>query len=332
MHGLRTIERLFSYDALVQLAGELRQQEVAAHRGETATCVPEYIPYSLYMLELEDQGHPKYFGLNSYNEPQVISLPLRQSRQLMSVGYHVTNEMGTFCLHRATLAVWVAGLGISELKKYYPRLFEGNNSSTMALTPPDEFGVIMRDDAPWGQLHTNRGAYSEDLRQVAAQTGVVITHNEESSSYGLYYRSKLVGQAPQLDVGHLLKLLTHHMNTMVAYHPVKQKVLNERYEGVFPPELENFENWDGEVQEHQQFPLANLFYVRVQAASESAALQMAREEIAQQRSLNPVRVASRGMSFEIESVTMLDRTSDRGFYEVRYHFIGSGHLRMASAS
>ncbi|WP_088842821.1 hypothetical protein [Hymenobacter gelipurpurascens] len=296
-------------------------------------CVPTYVPYGPYVLELEEQGHPKFFGLNSYNEPQVISLPLRQSSRLMSVGYHVSNDLGSFCLHRITLAVWVASLSISQLKKYYPRLFEGENSSNMALTPPDEFGVIMRPDAPWGQLHTNQADFSTELKKVATQSGVVITHNEEASSYGLYYRSKLVAQGPQLDVDHIIKLLTHHMNTTVAYHPVKQKVLDERYKGVFPVELENFENWDGEVQEHQQFPLANLFYVRVQAASEHAALHMAREEITQQRSLNPVRVASRGLPFEIESVTMLDRALDRGFYEVRYHFVSTtGHLRMASAS
>jgi hypothetical protein len=296
-------------------------------------CVPEYIPYSLYMLVLEEQGHPKFFGLNPHNEPQVISLPLRQSSSLMPVGYHVSNDQGTFCLHRGTLAMWVAGLSIGQLKKYYPRLFEGDNSSTMALTPPDEFGVIMRSDAPWGQLLTTQAEFDAELKKVASQTGVVITHNEESSNYGLYYRSKLVAQAPQLDMDHMIKLLTHHMNTTVAYHQVKQKVLDERYKGVFPVELENFENWDGEVQEHQQFPLANLFYVRVQAASEHAALHMAREEITQQRSLNPVRVSSRGLPFEIESVTMLDRALDRGFYEVRYHFLSkTGHLRMASAS
>ncbi|UOQ82566.1 hypothetical protein [Hymenobacter sp. 5414T-23] len=184
-----------------------------------------------------------------------------------------------------------------------------------------------------GQLLTNQTAYGQKLQQVAAENGVVIAHNEAQDSYGLYYRSKLVSQASNLSVDDLIKLLTHHMNTTVAYHQVKQRVLDERYEGVFPEELDNFNNWDGEVQEHMQFPMANLFYVRVKASNEEAALNMAREEITLQRSLNPVKVVSRGLPFEIESVTLLDRTLDMGFYEVRYHFmVASGHLRMASAS
>jgi hypothetical protein len=332
MPGLRKFERLFSYDALMQLANELREQD--AKPKHLAQNEPqEYIPFGLYMLELEDQGLPRFSGINGNQEGQVISLPLHQGSASSSLGYHVSNGTGTFCLLRTTLALWVAGLSLSQLKKYYPRVFDGDNSATMLLTPPDEFGVIMQPNHVWGQILTNQTSYDQKLQQVAAETGVVIAHNEASDSYGLYYRSKLVGQAPKLNIDHLIKLLTHHMNTTVAYHQVKQRVLNERYEGVFPEELDNFDNWDGEIQEHMQFPMANLFYVRVKASTEEAALNMAREEITLQRSLNPVRVVSRGVPFEIESVTLLDRTAEIGFYEVRYRFLAaSNHLHMASAS
>ncbi|UOQ76619.1 hypothetical protein MUN84_19140 [Hymenobacter sp. 5516J-16] len=142
----------------------------------------------------------------------------------------------------------------------------------------------------------------------------------------------MVEQGAQLEVAHLVKLITHRLNTPVAYHQVKQKVLDERYDSAFPKELDNFDNWDGEILEHRQFPLANLFYVRVQAATENAALHIAREEIIFQRRLNPVRIAARGLPFEIESVVMLDRVSNAGFYEVRYHFVTQHELELASAS
>ncbi|TGD82560.1 hypothetical protein [Hymenobacter wooponensis] len=316
----------------MQLANELREQN-SKPKPVPQNESQEYIPFGLYMLELEDQGHPKFYGINRDDEGQVISLPLHQGSASSCLGYQVSNGTGTFCLLRTTLALWVASLSLSQLKKYYPRVFDGDNASTMLLTPPDEFGVIMQPNHVWGQLLTNQTSYNQKLQQVAAETGVVIAHNEASDSYGLYYRSKLVGQAPKLNIEHLIKLLTHHMNTTVAYHQVKQRVLNERYEGVFPEELDNFDNWDGEIQEHMQFPMANLFYVRVKASTEDAALNMAKEEITLQRSLNPVRVVSRGVPFEIESVMLLDRVSDMGFYEVRYRFLAvSNHMRMASAS
>lgn len=332
MHGLRKIEELFSYDSLVQLAGEIKKQE-SSYRGTPVQSIQENIPFGLYVLQLASQGHPCFFGLNSDNEPQVITLPFNQASRFTSIGYYVTNEAGTSRLHRATLALWVASLSFSQLKQYYPRLFEGNNSATMVLTPPDEFGVLLTPDNRWGQLHASQPLYEQQLRETAARTGVVVTHNEQENLFGLYHRGTLVDQTQQLEVAHFVKLLTHRLNTPVAYHQVKQKVLDERYAGAFPAELDNFDCWDGEIQEHRQFPLANLFYVRVQAASEKAALHIAREEISQQRSLNPVRVAARGLAFEIDSVVMLDRVSDTGgFYEVRYHFVTTNQVELASAS
>lgn len=332
MHGLRKIEELFAYDSLVQLASEVKKHE-AEYRGTSLPGVQEHIPYGLYVLQLADQGHPCFFGLNADNEPQVITLPLNQASRFTSIGYYVTSEAGTFRVHRTTLALWVASLSFSQLKKYYPRIFEGNNSSTMVLTPPAEFGVLLPADNRWGQLYATPQLYEQALHEVAASSGVVVTHNEQENLFGLYHRGNLVEQGSQLEVGHLVKLITHRLNTPVAYHRVKQKVLDERYASAFPRELDNFDNWDGEIREHRQFPLANLFYVRVQAASETAALHIAREEISLQRSLNPVRVASRGLPFEIESVVMLDRVLDTGFYEVRYHFVlNNNQVELASAS
>lgn len=330
MHGLRRIEELFAYDSLVQLANEVKKQEVE-YRGSLLQGAQENIPFGLYVLQLAEEGHPCFFGLNAENEPQVITLPLNQASRFTSIGYYMSSEAGTFRLHRTTLALWVASLSFSELKRYYPRIFEGNNSATMVLTPPDEFGVLLPPDTRWGQLHVEQPRYEQELQQVAAKNGVVVTHNEQRSLFGIYHRGALVEQAPQLEVEHLVKLITYRLNTPVAYHRVKQKVLDERYASAFPAELDNFDNWDGEIREHRQFPLANLFYVRVQAASETAALHIAREEITLQRRLNPVRVVARGLAFEIESVVMLDRLSDAGFYEVRYHFITApAQLELAS--
>ncbi|SNS01888.1 MULTISPECIES: hypothetical protein [Hymenobacter] len=331
MHGLRKIEQLFSYDALVQLANEVRKQD-AGYRSAGNQPMQDNVPFGPHILQLGEQGHPRFFGVNSENEPQLISLPFTQPSQFTSFGYSISSEAGTFRLHRTTLALWVASLSFSQLKQHYPRIFEANNASTMVLTPPHEFGVIITAETPWGQLYTDPEAYADELKQVAAKTGVVITHNEQEDLFGLYHRGALVGQAARLDTEQFVRLLTYHLNTPVAYQPVKQKVLNERYGSAFPAELDNFDNWDGEVREHQQFPLANLYYVRVQAATEKAALNMAREEIALQRTLNPIRVAARGLPFEIESVVMLDRLSNSGFYEVRYHFVTADQPQLASAS
>ncbi len=331
MHGLRKIEELFAYDSLVQLAGEVKKHE-AEYRGTPLQSAQENIPFGLYVLQLAEQGHPCFFGLNAENEPQVITLPLSQASRFTSIGYYINSEAGAFRLHRTTLALWVASLSFSQLKQYYPRIFEGNNSATMVLTPPDEFGVLVPPDNRWGHLHADQELYEQELQQVAAKSGVVVTHNEQQNLFGLYHRGNLVGQGPQLEVEHLVRLITHRLNTPVAYHPVKQKVLDERYDSAFPADLDNFSNWDGEIREHRQFPMANLFYVRVQAASEAAALHIAREEIALQRRLNPVRVVARGLPFEIDSVLMLDRVSDAGFYEVRYHFVAANQLELASAS
>ncbi|UPL50288.1 hypothetical protein [Hymenobacter sublimis] len=328
---MRKIEELFAYDSLVHLASEVKKQELE-YRGTSLPGIQENIPFGLHVLQLAEQGHPCFFGLNADNEPQVITLPLNQASRFTSIGYYVGSEGGTFRLHRTTFALWVAGLSFSQLKQYYPRIFEGNNSSTMVLTPPDEFGVLLPPDNRWGQLYASQRLYDQELREVAAASGVVITHNEQENLFGLYHRGSLVEQGAQLEVAHLVKLITHRLNTPVAYHQVKQKVLDERYDSAFPKELDNFDNWDGEILEHRQFPLANLFYVRVQAATENAALHIAREEIIFQRRLNPVRIAARGLPFEIESVVMLDRVSNAGFYEVRYHFVTQHELELASAS
>ena len=332
MHGLYQIEQLFTYDALLQLAGELRQRQ-AGEPGPWLHAPQEYIPFSMYVLQLEPQGHPRFAGLAPGVGAGHWSLPQRaRARQPLATGYVVSSEQGTFCLQRTTLALWVASLSLSQLKATYPRVLEGNNSATLVLTPPAEFGVLVQPGRAESQLYTNAAAFARELQPVAAETGVVLAHTEAADQVALYYQGRLVAQAPSLQTEHFVQLLTQHLHTAVAYQAVKPQVLAQRYNGRFPDKLDNFANWDGEVQEHQQFPLANLFYVRVQAGSEAAAVHMAREEIALQRKLHPVRVASRGVPFEIDAVLLLDQLPEAGFYEVRYRFLPSHHIELASAS
>lgn len=334
MHGLSQIEQLFTYDALLQLAGEIRQQQ-AQPQGPWLHATQEYIPFNCYVLQLEQQGHPRFAGLAPATgvEAGHWSLPQRaRTPPPLATGYFVSSEGGTFCLQRTTLALWVASLSLSQLKTYYPRVLEGNNSATMVLPPPDEFGVLAQPGRSGSQLYTSLAAFNRELQPVAAETGVVLAHTEASDQFALYYQGRLVAQAASLQAEHFVQLLTHHLHTAVAYQAVKPQVLAQRYHGRFPDKLDNFANWDGEVREHQQFPLANLFYVRVQAGSEGAAVHMAREEITLQKKLDPVRVSSRGVPFEIDSVVLLDQLPDAGFYEVRYRFLTTYRVELASAS